>query len=70
MVVWQEYHLAKSWTTLEQAMLSFHGLTTPFINSPRQRMGIGTQDPTMSLFSLKKLGHHPFLNDLGPYGLR
>ena len=56
MIAEQEYHLANTQTMLEQAALSFCGLSSPSVNAPCQRAGTGTQDPTMSLLSLKNLG--------------
>ena len=56
MIAEQEYHLTNTQTMLEQAALSFCGLSSPSVNAPCQRAGNGTQDLTMSLLSLKNLG--------------
>ena len=62
-VIRLEYPPANTQTMLEQAAISFCGLSPPSVNAPWQKVGTGTQDPTMSLLSLKKpewsLPHSP-----------
>ena len=62
-VVWQEYSPTNTETMQEQVALSFCELSSPSVNAPWQKVGIGTQDPTMSLPSLEKpersLPHSP-----------